>query len=476
MDCFLSLRENALLQSVASDQLNWLLERAECRSFPADTCLYRPGDPIDHLYILLEGRIHLYTLQAGQQLELGIWEGGSLTGVLPFSRMKESVAYWQTLDPTTALTLHRDHFREMIQTQYELTEALVHQMTTRVRESTRQMQQNDKMMSLGRLSAGLAHELNNPVAAVVRSAASLKDQLRATPEQFKRVLALRLTDAQVDALNQWLFAHLQKKPTDPPLSLLQRSQREDDLLDWLDAQGVDDADSLSEPLVDFGFTATDLDAILNQVGGESTPAVLHWVVNTLATEKLVDDIAMASQRIAALTGAMKAYTHMDRGLGKENIRLREGIDNTLTLLNHKLRAKQIRPQVDLPDDLPLVEASPSELNQVWTNLIDNAIDAAPEGGQVQITGEVDRSFVQVRVIDNGVGIAADVRDQIFDPFFTTKPIGKGTGLGLDIAQGIIQRHNGNIYVDSEPGRTEFRVCLPISHQSPVGQSTVGSAN
>ena len=386
-------------------------------------------------------------------------ETNSLAGVLPFSRMKESRGFWQALEPTTLLTLHRDKFRPMIESQYELTEALVHYMTTRVRETTQQIQQNDKIMSLGRLSAGLAHELNNPVAAVVRSADTLREHLHATPERFKNVMTIQLSDQQVDVVNQLMFKRLESKPT-VRLSLLERSDQEDALTDWLDDQGVDNALDLTQSLTDFGFTVEDMELVLEHTGQANLETVLGWLVNNLVTEKLVVEIGDASKRISTLIGSIKSYTHMDRGTGREAVQLREGLESTLTLLKHKLKEKHIQVEINVPDALPVVQAWPGELNQVWTNLIDNAVDAMGDGGKLTISSERDREFLLTHITDTGSGIPTDVVRKIFDPFFTTKSIGKGTGLGLDIVQGIIRHHNGSIKVRSEPGQTTFSVCLP----------------
>lgn len=467
MDCLDTLRENPFLKTVPAPQLDWLVARGECRSYDRQDVPYRPGDPIDHLYVVLEGRFRVYTLQGGQQQELFLIDTHALAGLLPFSRLRESRGYWQVLEPATVLALHRDQFRELIQTQYELTEALVHQMTTRVRETTQQIQQNDKIMSLGRLSAGLAHELNNPVAAVVRSADTLREHLQATPERFKAVMAMRLTNAQVDGVNELLFERI-RNHSGTSLSLLERSRREDDLTDWLDDHDVPNAFDLTESLVDFGFSTDDLDRVLDQTGAAQVGPVLGWLVNNLVTEKLVLDIGEASGRIATLVGSIKSYTHMDRGTNREAVRLREGLESTLTLLQHKLKEKRVRVTWNWPADLPTVSGWPGELNQVWTNLIDNAVDALGEGGTLTLSAELDAradgsAFVLTRVTDDGAGIPPDVVPNIFDPFFTTKPIGQGTGLGLDIVQGIVRHHHGSIQVASEPGRTTFTVCLPVQN-------------
>ncbi len=465
MDCLAALHQNPYLEHVPDEQLDWLVAQGECREFAADAFISRPGDPTEHLYVLLSGQVRIYTEQNGQQEEFLIYEEHSLMGLLPFSRMKTSPGFWQTTEPSSVLAVHRDCFRDMIQTQYELTEALVHQMTTRVRDTTQQLQQNDKMMALGRMSAGLAHELNNPVAAVLRSADTLREYLHATPERFKAVMKLQLSDQEVDVVQDLLFKRMQTRSAEP-LTLLERSRREDDITDWLDEQGLENAVDLTEPLVDFGFTTDDLDAVLGQTGADHLGAVLGWLVNNLVTEKLVLEIGDASQRIATLIGAIKSYTHMDRGAGRGAVRLREGIESTLTLLKHKLKEKHIQTELNFPDDLPTVQAWPGELNQVWTNLIDNAIDAMNDGGKLTISGQHDRKpdgsdFVLTHLTNTGAGIPAEIKARIFDPFFTTKAIGKGSGLGLDIVQGIVKHHNGKITVDSKPGETTFSVCLPV---------------
>ncbi len=465
MDCLAALHQNPFLEHVPQDQLDWLVAHGECREYPAGTLLQHPDDPIDHLLVLLTGRVRIYTEQNGQQEEFLVFEQHALMGVLPFSRMKTTPRFWQATEDSTVLAVHRDCFRELIQTQYELTEALVHQMTTRVREITQQAQQNDKLASLGRMSAGLAHELNNPVSAVVRSADTLRQHLQATPERFKAIMAIQLTDAKVDVVNDLLFKRLENRQA-APLSLLERSNREDELSDWLDDHAVPDAVDLTEPLTEFGFTTDDLDTVLTACGDDHVGAVLGWLVNNLVTEKLVLEIGDASQRIATLIGAIKSYTHMDRGAGRETVRLREGIESTLTLLKHKLKEKHIQTAVRIPDDLPAVQGWPGELNQVWTNLIDNAVDAMDDGGTLTISSEVDpkadgTQFLLTHVTDTGSGIPADIQQRIFDPFFTTKAIGKGSGLGLDIVQGIIRHHHGKITVESKPGETRFSVCLPV---------------
>jgi signal transduction histidine kinase len=458
MDLLAELQQIEHFQGVPPEQLAWLLAHAEQVSLAEGELLFGKGDPIDHAYVILAGRVHFYLIQEGQRSDLLVAGPGNITGRLPYSRMGSSVAEAVVEAPLRLLRLHRRHFPEMIGNHYALTEGFVHAMTSRIRETTRMQQQNEKMVSLGKLSAGLAHELNNPAAAMARSASALKKNLSFTPDRFKKVMAIQLSLQKVDYINQLMYDHIAQGPT---LSMLARSQREDELLDFLEASGVADAMDLAPPLADFGFTQADLATIAQVVGQADLEAVVSWVVNNLVTERTVREIEQVAQRIAQLTGAIKSYSYMDRDAGLAPTDLREGLQSTLVLLGHKLKAKQVELALEVPPDMPRVPGYGGELNQVWTNLIDNALDALPPGGHLRIRTWQERGFALVEVEDNGPGIPPGVINQIFDPFFTTKPIGQGTGLGLDIVQKIVRHHRGKITVSSVPGRTVFQVCLPL---------------
>ncbi|GAB4027572.1 sensor histidine kinase [Spirosoma koreense] len=469
MDFLEMLRQFPSFAGVPDQQLQWFIDHAEDRTFAEETTVFKPNDPVDYLILVLAGRIRIENGASGLGNEMIIHEPQSILGVMPFSRMKNFPNRVVAEPHTQVLQMHRSNLPRLIHECYEMTAAFVHRMTTRVRDFTKMTQQNEKMLSLGRLSAGLAHELNNPVAAVVRSADTLKTHLRATPEAFKSIMQLELTAKQVDTVQEMFFKKVDQQRTagNQRLTLMERSNREDELTDWLDDHGIDDSMDLAGPLVEFGFTVEDLDWILDKIGDENLAGVANWLVNNLVTEKLVVDISEASKRISTLVNSIKNYTHMDRGVGKEEVVLGEGIRNTLTLLDHKVRHKHINLALTIPDDLPTVCGWPGELNQLWTNLIDNAIDALPDGGKIEISSQSDHqagglTFVLTRIIDNGPGIPQDIQDKIFEPFFTTKPIGQGTGLGLDVVQGVVKHHNGSIKVMSKPGHTEFCVCLPTN--------------
>lgn len=459
LDILQELRHNESLSSVPEPELQWLVDHSEIVTLEDGEYLYRKGDPVDHLLIVIQGRLRMFIDRSGQHRELGFNEKGYIGGLLPYSRMKTGAASGMAVEKTTALRLPRTTFPEMISSQYQLVESFVHLMLDRTRDYTKLNQQNEKMISLGKLSAGLAHELNNPAAAVVRSASALKRQLGFVPEKFKNVISIQASEAQIDRINEILGEVLQRGT--PTHTLLEKSALEDDLYDWLEEHEVENGFEIAECFAEYGVTTDDLEEVAVEIAAQNLPAVLDWLNNVLTTEKMVNEIAEASERIGNLVQSIKDYSHMDGGSDKKLVVLRDGVESTLRILQHKIKAKHIKVQIDMPDDLPKVCVSPGEMNQVWTNLIDNAIDALPEAGEIRIESVQDREFIITKVIDNGSGIPEDVVGQIFDPFFTTKEIGEGSGLGLEIAQNIIKRHRGQISVSSQPGHTEFRVCLPI---------------
>jgi signal transduction histidine kinase len=459
-DILQELKRNEHLQAVPEAQLQWLVDHAEIRQYAAGESIFRKGDAIDKLSVLLEGRTRIYMMQGNQQVEYGESAKGDISGVLPYSRLNKANGNGMAVEDSTLLQLHRDHFPEMIQTQHELTETLVHQMLNRVRDFTKFQQQNEKMISLGKLSAGLAHELNNPAAAVVRSADALKKHLANVPDKFKQIISMRLTAEQVDRVNEMLFAKLQQGAQNS-IPLMEKTSREDDLTDWMEDHGMQDVYEIAEIFVEYSITPDDLDFVNEEVSDEYLSPVLNWLCNVLTTEKMVSEISEASSRIGNLVKAIKEYSHMDGGADKKKVNLREGIQSTLTILQHKLKSKHVDVQIAAPETAPQALVNPGEMNQVWTNLIDNAIDAMADGGQLRIEFVPNGAFVLTNIIDNGSGIPPEIINQIFDPFFTTKEVGKGTGLGLEIANSIVRQHNGKIKVTSQPGRTEFSVCLPV---------------
>jgi signal transduction histidine kinase len=452
------LREVPALEEVPQEQLQWLVHHSRTFSLLPGELLTRPDEDTDEMFIIISGEMSIKLEQSGQFREIGKLAAGEITGVLPYSRTVRSKAYLEVTQTATLLSLHRDFFRKMIIECHELVQALVSVMTTPTRTFTRLEQTNKKMLALGKLPAGLVHELNNPSSAVVRAAQELKKLLHNTPDKFKSVLSIKATDEQVNRVSTILFRQLAAPKEE--MSQMDRNILEDDIVDWLEENEITEPYRLADVFMEYGLNVDDLEDIYGILDGQHLKPVLNWVANVLESERLITEIQEASGRMLALVGSVKEYSHMDRGADKEVIDIRPGIDSTLNMLNHKLNKKNVQVHKEWSDQLPAIEAIPSELNQVWTNLLNNAIDAVEHGGNITLKGRGERGFLKVDVIDDGKGIGESAINNVFDPFFTTKNIGEGTGLGLDIAKKIIDQHNGSIRVQSVPGKTDFEVCLP----------------
>lgn len=317
--------------------------------------------------------------------------------------------------------------------------------------------QQEKMMALGKLSAGLAHELNNPAAAARRAAQSLRDTLPTVQAQTLQLGGLNLNAHQINMLAA--FQQRLTAPTAPPVPLppLEQSAREDEIGAWLAAHEIPAAWKIAPAFVTAGISGDDLAALAEQFSAAQLVLVLHWLHGTLENAGLLVIIQESTQRISELVAAIKAYSHMDQAPLQE-VNLIQGLESTLTVLRHKLRNVRVVREYD--PNLPLIQARGGELNQVWTNLIDNAIDAMHGEGEITVITRAADHFVMVEIADNGPGIPPEVMPRLFEPFFTTKEVGVGTGLGLDISYRIIQQHHGTIEVQSQPGRTRFIVRLP----------------
>ncbi|WP_109830226.1 ATP-binding protein [Reichenbachiella versicolor] len=456
------LKEIETLAGVPDEELQWLIDQSEKITYQKDDLIFKSGDPNEHLLIILEGQVVL-KIQQGNQFKIASNFGkNTITGLLPYSRATNAIGTGVATEKVVLLSLSKSKFKDMIVHQETLTTALVHVMSTRIREFTKRQQLDDKMMSLGKLSAGLAHELNNPSAAIVRSAQTLSQHLKILPDNFKEVIKIEMTNQQVDTVNEILFSKIGLGPQ--VLSMMEKSEREDDIIDWLDEREIEDSEELAENLVDFGFEIDELDTMCEGVEEGSVPIIFRWIDQNLTTERIVSEIEEASQRINKLVTSIKSYTHMDQAPEKVSTDIHIGIENTLTMLHHKLEKSGITIHRDFSNNIDKPKILVSEMNQVWTNLIDNAVDAMEFVSEKILTVKSyqDGEFINVVIGDTGSGIPLEVQDKIFDPFFTTKEIGKGTGLGMEVVHRIIKnQHNGSITFTTKPGKTEFKVCFPI---------------
>lgn len=451
------------LKDVPETQLEWFVENSAIHFLHAGETFLKPGEEIKFTTIIISGKFRLYHIQNGEIIDLVMLESGDITGYLPFSRGLTSSLFFESIGETEILNFPIERIQELIHSKYELTQALVHVMTSRVREATSLQQQTDKMMALGKLSAGLAHELNNPAAALVRASSTLKSYLKTAPEKIKGLTGL--SSSVVEFLTQLLPALYDAKKAQP-FTLLERTEQEEILSEWLADNKIVNCDELAENLVEYHVQIAQLENIKQASEPKSLEVVLNLIESLLVTDKMVSDIETSSSRISELVKSVKVFTHMDQGLEKQPINIHLGLQNTISMLNHKIKKGNIKLNLNYDDKLPEVNVRIGELNQVWTNIIDNALDAMKnqDTGEIDISTSHDTCFVQVIIKDSGPGIPEEIIDKIFDPFFTTKDIDEGTGLGLDMVARIIRQHRGTIKAESKPGYTKFTVCLPVGQQ------------
>ncbi|MBB6109873.1 Histidine kinase-, DNA gyrase B-, and HSP90-like ATPase [Mucilaginibacter lappiensis] len=456
------LKSLEAFNNVPEDQLQWLLDNSIDNFFEDGEFLMQPGEPMSGPHIMVEGGMRFFMMQGGSRREFTVVDSGNITGYLPFSRGKISKGYAQAVGKLHIRSFDTDLIPDMIRNHYELTQSLVNIMTTRVRDFTAMQQQNEKMMALGKLSAGLAHELNNPASAIVRDSLTLKKHLEQEPESVKAIFTMRLEPQQVTGVTDLLFQQISQQNA-TRLSLKQRTHREDEIIEWFDEHEIENGYDIVESFVDFNFSTDTLEKFNALVAPENLSDILNWISDVLISEKMISDIQESARRIAELVSSVKTFTHMDRGQDKQYADIHIGIRNTLTMLGYKIRKGNINVIEDFDESLPEVRALIGELNQVWTNLIDNAIDAMAVNGTGTLTVKTrrDREFVEVFIVDDGPGIPQEIQSLIFDPFFTTKEMGKGTGMGLEVVQRIVKQHRGSIKVKSEPGKTVFSVCFLI---------------
>jgi signal transduction histidine kinase len=445
--------------SAPRHELEWLARHGELRRLEGGGILVPMTDVVRDMLIMFTGHAVIYVDRAGTGRRKGLeWFGGDITGILPYSRMTHPPGTSVIEEETEALAINREQFPEMIRECPTVTEIAVHVMLDRARHFTSTDWQDDKLISLGKLSAGLAHELNNPASAVARSAKLLSASLAQCEECAHKLGAAHLSDEQYEKVRALREGSLIPMTTGV-FSAIERADREDEVLTWLEDHGADT--STAHGLAESGVTIDALDDIAESLPAETVDVVLRWVASSYATRSIASDIERASSRIYDLVSAVKRFTYMDRTTIGEPMDITQGISDTIAVLASKARAKDVTVRLEIPEHLPKVRIFGGEMNQVWSNLIENALDAVEANGEVCVMVKADDRFVTVQVIDNGSGIPAEIIGRIFDPFFTTKEVGQGTGLGLDISRRIVRRHDGTIEVESRPGRTEFRVGLPV---------------
>ena len=439
------------------DQLTWFLGQSEELHLNAGDVYARQGDAPEHMSVLLEGEFQAQGEFRGEAIILQ-GKAGDVTGALPFSRMKVYMVTAKALTTGRILRFPASRFPELVQKMPELARRLVGLMTDRVREATRFEQQRDRLVSLGKLSAGLAHELNNPAAAAKRAAAQLRATLKRIKDASHELGRRELTSPQkseIEKLEASLAGH-----DGPPPDALTISDLEQHIDSLLRSHGQDDLWQLSAELAQRGVKPESIESLFQNLDRDTARAALVRLAASLEIATLLHEVESSTSRISELVRAIKEYTYMDQS-PVQNVDVVKSLETTLIILTHKLKRGVDVKRNYQPVPL-LVNSFGSELNQVWTNLIDNAIDAMHGEGELRLRTYREDGCVVVEIGDNGPGIAAEISSHIFEPFFTTKAVGEGTGLGLDTAQRIVRKHRGNIRVDSKPGDTRFQVRLPLA--------------
>jgi signal transduction histidine kinase len=443
------------------DQIAWFLSQAQEMNLKAGDIYLRQGDPADAMFVMLEGRFQARGEIGGETVVFEL-EPGDVTGLLPFSRMKQFKVSGRALTDGCALRFPASLFHDLVQKMPELTKRLVGLMSDRIRETTRLEQQQDRLASLGKLSAGLAHELNNPASAAKRAASQLRQIIKKIRDASLDLGRRDLSAAQKSEIEKLESAFTQ--PDVVPPDALIMSDLEDQIDSLLRSHGQNDLWQLAADLARRDIKPEMVESLFATLDAGTARAALVRIAASMEIASLLHEIESSTSRISDLVGAIKEYTHMDQA-PVQNVDVVKSLETTLTILNHKLK-QGVVVQRDYQRVPLLVNSFGSELNQVWTNIIDNAIDAMRGKGELRIRTYRDDDCAVIEVGDNGPGIPSEVQPHIFEPFFTTKGVGEGTGLGLDTVQRIVKKHRGNIQVSSEPGDTRFQVWLPLAKASP----------
>ena len=442
------------------DQIAWFLSQSKELHLNQGDSYARQGEPADAMFVLLEGEFQWRGELAGESFVLEI-HAGEITGILPFSRMKQFTLSGRAMTEARILRFPAALFPQLVQKMPELATRLVGLMSDRIREATRFEQQRDRLAALGKLSAGLAHELNNPASAAKRAASQLRDILKRVRDASHELGRRDLTAAQKSEIEKLESSLIQLDG--PPPDALTISDLEEQIDSLLRSHGQRDLWQLASDLAHKNFKPAALEHLFAALDADTARAALVRISASLEIADLLNQIESSTSRISELVGAIKEYTFMDQS-PVQNVDIVKTLETTLTILNHKLK-RGVTVQRDYQKIPLLVNSFGSELNQIWTNIIDNAIDAMGGKGELRVRTHREDDCVVVEIGDNGPGISPAVRPHIFEPFFTTKAVGQGTGLGLDTVQRIVRKHRGNIQVHSEPGDTRFQVRLPLSESA-----------
>lgn len=464
------LRNVPLFANLPEEDLYRICEMATRVSLEAGEELFAEGSPGNKAYVIESGELEIVKVSGKRNVLLALRTTGEVIGEMALLQDRPRMASAVARTPVQLITIGREVLTELLHTSSSAAEAMFYTVLQRWRSTQSKVQQSEKMAQLGTLTAGIAHELNNPAAAVKRGAELLSESMADLTATFAMLSKIGLTDEQWDYWRQLSNKAKERAEQPPELDALSRSDREYELEEWLEDQGVDDAWEYASGLVNLDFSQDQLEELVSRFEPQQLAVVLRWLNNTYNTYGLFAEMNQGATRISGIVKGLKTYSYLDQA-PVQMVDIHQGIDDTLLILSHKLKSG---PSVrrEYQPDLPKIMGYGSELNQVWTNILDNAIDALkdmpPGEGLITIRTQKDGDWAIVEIEDNGPGIPADIQSRIFEPFFTTKPPGEGTGLGLDISYNIVvNKHRGDIRLESEPGRTCFQIWLPFDFENCV---------
>jgi len=451
------LPEFELFADLTPEELRWFVEHVSDLDFEEGTLLAQEGEEVVSMNFIVDGELRYQSSQPGWPVFMA--RAGQATGVLPFSRLRRYAGNAYATTRLRVAQLHRDLFPDLLREIPQLVPRLVAIMSDRIRENTRLVEQREKLTALGKLAAGLAHELNNPASATQRSAYDLR-QWTIRLRDSNQALADHGFDAnQFRCLLELERIMLRLGRETPPLGSLERSDRVETLSAWLKQMDVARPWELAPVFVDAGVDVDRLADVAACFLPESVEAVFTRLAAALTIESLIDGIGSSAAQISDLVSAVKGYSFVDQAPAQE-IDVQSGLDDTISILGHRLH-QGVTVIREYDESLPRIQAHGSELNQVWTNLIENAVDAMNGSGELHIRATQEAGMALVEIRDSGRGIPPEIKDRVFDPFFTTKDVGSGRGLGLDTAFRIVQKHRGDMQFTSRPGDTCFQVRLPL---------------
>jgi signal transduction histidine kinase len=466
-----------LFEALGDPQLRWLSEHGRVEHRDEGTAIFRQGEPATCFYVLIEGQVSTTRRVQGQEVEVSRTEQKGVYAGATRAYLGDAVdqVYFNSLwalTPVKLWVLPAEEFSKLVHKWFPMAMHLLEGLFVGMRASQTIVGERERLLALGSLSAGLTHELNNPASAAVRATATLRDRVAGMRHKLALIADGRLDGRQLHRLVELQEAAVKRAASAPKLTALEASDAEDLVADWLDERTMTAPWDLAPMLVAGNVTVDWLDEIADTVGEADLESAVRWLAYTIETELLMGEIDDSVSRISGLVAAAKQYSQLDRA-PHQVVNVHDLLDSTLVMLTAKT-PPGVTVVKEYDRSLPPVPAYPAELNQVWTNLIDNALGAMGEQGTLTVRTERDGEHLMVSVHDTGPGIPPDIRPRIFEPFFTTKPVGEGTGLGLDISYRIVvNKHHGDIRVESRPGDTTFRVLLPLT-ETPGGGGAAGA--